>query len=80
VGCECNDVDIDSVIISQSLFNIFDFVHNIETILVSSIQCFACDVNYFTILRKHALDYQKSPPDLLSKNSEIVKTSIILLI
>lgn len=80
VGCECNDVDVESVVISQSLFNVSDFVHNIGTIFTNNIQYIAYNINYFDISKEQVIYYQKSPPDLLSKNSQIIKNSIILQI
>jgi hypothetical protein len=79
-GCECNDIDVEPVIISQSLFNISDFMHNIETIFASDIQHFVYNINFLTISKDKSIYYRKAPPDLFSRNSEIIKSSIILLI
>jgi hypothetical protein len=79
-NCECNDVDIEPVIVSQAPFSISEIMHNIESVLVSSVQQFSHNAICLKISKNQSIYYQKAPPDLLSKNSEIIKNSIVLLI
>jgi hypothetical protein len=76
-GCECNDIDVDSVLVSQVLFNFSDFIHNIENVFASGIQFFVYNL---TVSKNEIICCRKAPPDFLFKNSQIIKNSIILLI
>jgi hypothetical protein len=78
VSCECNDIDIEPVHISQTSFNISNFVQIFEMMNLS--QFIAYYVNYIDISHNQSIYYQKAPPDLLTANSNLIKQSVILLI
>jgi hypothetical protein len=79
-GCDCNDLNVKSVIISQAPFSISEFFKLQNSLFLTSLQPFICSVNCFSLGGDKSIRYKEAPPDLLSKNSEIIKNSIILLI
>jgi hypothetical protein len=79
-GCECNDVDIKSTVVSQTQMNISNVINIIETIVTNSFCTVAYCINNIEISQNQLRYYQKAPPDLLIKNSSLIQNSVILLI
>jgi hypothetical protein len=78
-SCNCKDINIKSVILSQAPFSISESIKAQNSIFITNIQPFICNIDYLSLAKK-SVCYKATPPDLLSKNSETIKSSIILLI
>jgi hypothetical protein len=79
-SCNCKDINIKSVILSQVPFSISESIKAQDSLFITNIQPFFYNISYLSLAKNKSVFYKETPPDLLSKNSEIIKSSIILLI
>jgi hypothetical protein len=78
-SCKCNDINIEPIIVSQVPSSISESLQGLEVLSFGNIYRIINKLSFFKS-EKVVQYYRKAPPNLLSKNSQIVKNSIILQI